>query len=94
MERLGTLRWNPHNDCARRRCKHVGKTIAATSSTLGPVDAITQFLTFNLKLREPSRHKAAVIHRAMRKATAARVTLLEEWQSQPDFAKALIGKLD
>lgn len=58
------------------------------------MNAVTQFLTFNLKLREPSRHKAALIHRAMRKATAARVELLKEWEGHPEFAKALEGKLD
>lgn len=58
------------------------------------MEGITQFLTFNLKLREPSRHKAAMIFRAMRKATAARVAIMEEWEHHPDVLSAITGKID
>ena len=52
-----------------------------------------QFLTLNLRLRTPSRHKQAALHRAMHAATSARIALMEEWNADPRIAEAAGRKL-
>jgi IS605 OrfB family transposase len=50
---------------------------------------LAQFLTINLKLHKPSKHKAALIFQQMRKATLARANVMQFWEKDADFQSAL-----